>query len=123
MGFRLLIRTILKTPLCVNGREVEIISLANLGMSPATILRDDGFYPGWRPASKEELASFAKTYHPARWYHDIFGIGENVEPTTFGPIAPLFKVSGRAAIPANQNPMWGLPQGSLILFVKKEPEE
>lgn len=123
MSFSLLFRAFLKIPLYINTREAEIISLASLGTSPAMMLKDD-FYPGWRPANQEELASFAKKYHPARWYPDIFGVGENIlTPTIFGPLAPIFKVSGRAAIPANQNPVWGLPQGTLVLFIKKDPEK
>ena len=119
MSFGLLFRALLKRPFYVKERRAEIISLA-LNTSPAVIARDD-FYPGWRPANREELDFFAKKYQPARWYPDIFGIGENISPTIFGPIAPLFKVSGRTAVPAGQNPIWGLPQGALVLFIKKDP--
>ncbi|MCR4322855.1 MAG: hypothetical protein NUV61_02095, partial [Candidatus Azambacteria bacterium] len=103
----------------MNEREAEIISLS-IGTSPSVIARDD-FYPGWRPANRGELASFAKKYHPARWYPEIFGIGDNITPTIFGPHVPLFKALKRAVVSARYNPIRGLPQGTLVLFIKKDP--
>lgn len=115
MSIGLVLRAILKIPLTLNGKELEIIRVST---TPAECMKDD-FYPGWRPATKEELSRFAKKYKPSRWYYTIYGVEGKSVSTIFGPLVRTYKTKGKEVEQAVVNPIWGFHPQELVLFVKR----
>jgi len=114
MSFRLIWNQIFGN-LSIEGKRVEIISL-EINTSPPLILKDN-FLLGWRPANKKELSIFAEKYKPAT---PIYGIEQDVKSGIFGPMVIVYQTKERSIQKVNQSMFYGLPNNSLILFIKDE---
>ena len=114
MSLSLLIRRVFRRQLTVAGKKAKILSL-QINTSPIYITDIE---PGWRPADENELKLFVENYKPAGWL-SIHGIGRNSTPTMFGPMLAVYQTRKRGVKKIDQNPIWGLERGSMILFVEK----
>ena len=119
----LLSHAILCKPLMlhVEGKEMQLRGLM-LNTSPA-LLVEPGLYDEWRAATREELEAFAKKYRPGSLFA-VHAIGARQEVAYFGPHAPVFQFNHKTGITEeiSVNPIWGLPQKTIILWVKEDVE-
>lgn len=102
----------------VNGKEVQLRAI-QLNTSPIYLLKAKD-WGGWRAANESELKSFAQKYKPGALL-EVHGVDSNVERGYFGPAVKVFKTKPRAkVVQAKVNPIWGLPQRTLVLWIKEE---
>lgn len=105
----------------LENKEATIIGVA-LSTSP-TLLLDEDFYPGWRVAEPEDLELFARRYKRfggKRWLPPIHALDREIKTTVFGGMTKLYETDGEGRIKqARQNPIWGVPRGTLFLFIRK----
>jgi len=113
MSLSLLVKRIFRRQLIIAGKRVKILSL-QINTSPIYLIDE----PGWRPADKRELALFAKKYKPAGWFPPVHGVGREFKPTMFGPMAAVYQIRKGNVKQIDQNPIWGLEPGTMILFIE-----
>ena len=114
MSLGLVLRQFFGRPLYVGTREVKVFRLA-IATSPPLLFDD---VDEWRPATREELVAFVKRYNLKAWHTEIYAVDPEVQPSPFGPITRIYKAGGQSVEQAGQNPLLGLPAGTLVLFVK-----
>lgn len=115
----LLLHAILRKPstLRVGDKEMQIAGIS-INTSPALLIEPD-YDEGWRAANRSELEEFVKKYKPGSLL-EIHDVDEHTESTMFGTMAKVFKTEPEGKIAqATQNPIWGLPTRTLVLWVRE----
>ncbi len=94
--------------------------ISKINTNSSINLLEKGYWKGKRPANWKELEAFAKKYQPARWYPPILAIDPQITETLFGPEADVYQTIAGTVKRLEVNPFWGLPTGSLVLFVEED---
>ncbi len=102
--------------LVVDGKKMQVRSLA-INTSPSVLNKPDD--TGVRAANKEELQAFVKVFGPFRLLR-VHGVDSESKNSMFGPISVLWFTRGKKVEQAEQNLVWGMETGTLILWVKEE---
>jgi hypothetical protein len=102
--------------LYIEGKQMRVQAIA-IRTSPTLLNRvaEDGV----RAANREELEMFARLYKPAKDILVVHAVDSESANSMFGPIAKLYATKGARVEHVRQNPVWGVPGGTIFLWVKE----